>query len=322
MISKRVPRRYDRTITKVILTAAGLALALAGFFAAPAQSEMAGGVTAASYLKIGLGARSAGMGGAFTALADDGSAAHWNPAGLAQSRRSELMLSHFSWLQDISIEYAAFASPMGDRAALGASFLYVNYGVIEGYENNVQTANTSAYNYAASLSGSYYASDKVSLGATVKLISEGLGDVTASTFAFDAGLLADAGRVRFGAALSNLGGGLKFINETEKLPAALRVGVAALPFGSAITTSVEVESPFEGNMIIRSGFEYNFNGSYFLRSGYSVFPTQEQRDPASGLSFGAGLRLSAYELNYAFSPQENLAGESIHRFSLSLRFGG
>ena len=45
---------------------------------------------------FGLGARAMGMGGAFIAVADDYSALHWNPAGLAQIHRIELFgsLSH------------------------------------------------------------------------------------------------------------------------------------------------------------------------------------------------------------------------------------
>lgn len=41
---------------------------------------------------VGSGARAAGMGNAFTAVADDASAASWNPAGLVQLERPELSL--------------------------------------------------------------------------------------------------------------------------------------------------------------------------------------------------------------------------------------
>ena len=37
----------------------------------------------AAFLKIGTGARPEAMGGAYTALADDVSALHYNPAGLS-----------------------------------------------------------------------------------------------------------------------------------------------------------------------------------------------------------------------------------------------
>ncbi len=58
------------------------------------RERASAGTYAAEFLRIGVGARAMGMGGAFTALADDGSAFYWNPAGLAGVRRAELMFEH------------------------------------------------------------------------------------------------------------------------------------------------------------------------------------------------------------------------------------
>lgn len=44
------------------------------------------------FSRAGSGARAAGMGNAFVAVSDDGTAASWNPAGLAQLRKPELSL--------------------------------------------------------------------------------------------------------------------------------------------------------------------------------------------------------------------------------------
>lgn len=44
--------------------------------------------------RTGSGARAAGMANAFVAVSDDGTAASWNPAGLAQLRKPELALVH------------------------------------------------------------------------------------------------------------------------------------------------------------------------------------------------------------------------------------
>jgi hypothetical protein len=51
----------------------------------------------------GSGARAAGMGNAFIAVSDDGTAASWNPAGLSQLRKPELSLVHSaSWRNPFS----------------------------------------------------------------------------------------------------------------------------------------------------------------------------------------------------------------------------
>ena len=59
-------------------------------FACPlwAVSESAGGAWA--FLTTGMGARAMGMGGAFVAVADDATAAYWNPAGLGMLDKLEL----------------------------------------------------------------------------------------------------------------------------------------------------------------------------------------------------------------------------------------
>ena len=49
----------------------------------------AGGVVAGGYALSGVGSKAIGMGGAFRGLADDWSAAYWNPAGLTQLEESE-----------------------------------------------------------------------------------------------------------------------------------------------------------------------------------------------------------------------------------------
>jgi long-chain fatty acid transport protein len=48
-----------------------------------------------SFNPVGAGARGLGMGGAFIAVADDGTASSFNPAGLAQLRRTEIALVGF-----------------------------------------------------------------------------------------------------------------------------------------------------------------------------------------------------------------------------------
>jgi long-chain fatty acid transport protein len=64
---------------------AGAAALLA--LGAPAQAQIG-----LSLNRVGSGARAAGMGDAFIAISDDGTAVSWNPAGLAQLRQPEFSL--------------------------------------------------------------------------------------------------------------------------------------------------------------------------------------------------------------------------------------
>jgi len=62
---------------------------VAGFVVGFVMSTPAAG-QGVSLNRPGSGARAAGMGNAFIAVSDDGTAASWNPAGLSQLRRPEL----------------------------------------------------------------------------------------------------------------------------------------------------------------------------------------------------------------------------------------
>jgi long-subunit fatty acid transport protein len=72
-----------------------LAVLLAG--AVPAHAQIS-----VSLNRSGSGARAAGMGNAFVAVSDDGTAASWNPAGLAQLRKPEFSLVYALGRQELS----------------------------------------------------------------------------------------------------------------------------------------------------------------------------------------------------------------------------
>ena len=50
------------------------------------------GTTAAQFLKVSQGARAAGMGSAFVAVADDASSMFWNVAGIARQDNNTVIL--------------------------------------------------------------------------------------------------------------------------------------------------------------------------------------------------------------------------------------
>lgn len=73
----------------------------------------AGDKYAAEFLKIGVGARALGMGEAFVAVADDGTAGYWNPAGLVFVRHREVSALHaeqFGAL--VNYDFASYVHPL------------------------------------------------------------------------------------------------------------------------------------------------------------------------------------------------------------------
>lgn len=69
----------------------------------------ADGQTDSSLNRAGSGARAAGMGDAFVAVSDDGTAASWNPAGLAQLRQPEFSLGYVA--SNRGLHYTGLRSP-------------------------------------------------------------------------------------------------------------------------------------------------------------------------------------------------------------------
>ncbi len=84
------------------VTAAVLVGCVLGAQAAHAQA-IQNVVLRNSFNPLGAGARGLGMGGAFIAVADDGTAASFNPAGLAQLRRTEFAAVGFTDLLDSTV---------------------------------------------------------------------------------------------------------------------------------------------------------------------------------------------------------------------------
>ena len=88
-----------------------------------------------SFTLIGAGARAAGMGGAFTALADDASAASFNPAGLALLIAPEISVVGAS--RSHEEDYTEFYS------------LHVEQGVVGSYDDTSTSFNAEDLNFAA-----------------------------------------------------------------------------------------------------------------------------------------------------------------------------
>lgn len=79
---------------------------------------------AGSFLKIGVGARALGLGGAFVSLADDGTAAYWNPAGLAQLKTRQITVTHaFLFKSLANHDFFNITMPLDNGMTIGMSWI-------------------------------------------------------------------------------------------------------------------------------------------------------------------------------------------------------
>lgn len=309
-----------RTLRRIILGWVFLIIvvALIGKVSVAASNA---GRTAADFLLIGVGARAAGMGGAYTAVSEGALASYWNPAGLSGVEGGEVVLGHFSWLQDITLEHGTLAYQINDKTALAASVTFLNYGQIDGYDaNGVTTGEITAYDWCGVLSVGMKTNYNISLGLSGKFINQKLDDLNASAFGVDVGVKYQTERLALAAVVANVGADMGFGGVKERLPTTVRLGVAAHPFFETFMTSLELEKKVYGGTVIRNGYEMNFSDQYYLRTGYSYYLAHNDRPFGSGISMGAGVRFTWGEVDYAFTPKERYSSETLHRLSFVLKF--
>jgi long-subunit fatty acid transport protein len=274
----------------------------------------------AAFLNVGVGARYLAMGGAGTALSDDPNSLYWNAAGLARMTQKEFTASDMELQQSTRLDYAAYAHPtsIGTFAAGGA---YVSQGSIDARTaTGLANGSFTASDAQASL-GYGRKTDLLDFGAEVKIVQSHIASAQATTFAVDLGARRAFGPVTVGAAVRNVGPGMKFDTETDDLPLRLALG-AAYKFEAGHALTVEfTNAPRAGGTDAGFGGEYKVIKNVWVRAGYTTqtaITGGTGFDAARGLTLGLGLRNERWSLDYAAVPMGELG--STHRFTVGARF--
>ena len=266
------------------------------------------GTTAANFLKIGVGARASAMGGAFTALADDGSALHWNPAGLSQIENTEVSAMYNMWFQEVKQGYLSLAfSFLGGVAGLGAN--YVDMGKIEGRdEEGNPTGDFGASDMQVLLGYGRKLSPRLMLRISAGMLQETIAGDKDSAFLGNVGILLKmSDSFSFGLACQNIGSDLG----EDPLPLTYRGGVA-LNLRS-LSVAADAVKAIDDDIYFCTGLEWWIGNILALRGGYRT-----GQDVGSGISAGVGLRISKINLDYAYVPYGDLG--NTHRVSLGIKF--
>lgn len=300
---------------------------------------------AAEFLKIGVGARALGMGGAFVSLSNDASATYWNPAGLVQLENREALGMHasqFGGVVDHDVIGVVTPIKTGDRrTAIGITFIRLGVDEINvtkdakvGEDANglpiidqSKVRKKSAYDLAFLLSYARSMGDRWSAGVNLKLIRQSLvGEGASFGVGADLGLHFHPNQnLAFGVRLADITTTQLYwdTGRRETVAPSIIIGghttraLAALQ--GTITVGVNAGFSFEGQQADQfetgdisgnflPGAEYWFRQTVALRVG----------SDAGNFTAGAGVRYKQVGADYAYLSHDEL--DSTHRVSALVRF--
>ena len=168
------------------------------------------GTSVAQFLKIGVSARTIAMGEAFVAVANDVSAIHTNPAGLARIHANEAMFTHTNWIAQTNFEFGAFALNLGTMGTLG--FMVQSFSSGDMAVRTVEKPDgTGEFFHVQNLAGAIaYArnlTENFSVGLSLKYVREEIWHMSSNAFAVDIGTLFHTPfwGIRLGASITNFG---------------------------------------------------------------------------------------------------------------------
>jgi hypothetical protein len=277
------------------------------------------GTTAANFLKIPVAVIPAALGESYTAMVGPDSILY-NPAGLGLLSYSSFSGGHNQYIDSITQEYAAltYRSAYG---TVGACFSMLSSGQITAYDKDdmiIGHTGTSHRFWALSFAQSWphFNQDigkldpmlitpswtkvspvldyrpktyRVSVGASLKNVSERLDKMSSSAYTLDAGAMLVLPRhFHLGASAQNIGGTQKFFAETYKLPGVLRAG-AAKDFHSVndiliVTAVSDIVKYSDAPVFNTAGIELDIMRMFQFRLGY-----KSRRDAGSNVSGGFGM---------------------------------
>ncbi|MFH0990863.1 MAG: PorV/PorQ family protein [bacterium] len=291
--------------------------------------------TSAQFLGIPIGGRALAMGGASVSSMNDISCVYFNPGAFVQAKKTEAMFSNTNWLVDSRLRWIGGMVNFDGANAIAVSITQLDYGdeevTTELYPNGTGQY-WSAQDLSIAISYARSLTDRFSIGGSVKYISQQVWNESASTIAFDAGLLFVTGfhDMRLGMSISNFGGDLsldgrdlntkididpsnpgsnktlvgKLKVDSWPIPIFFRVGLGLDLLNTpeyAVTIAADAIRPNDNVLTLNLGGEVSLFKTVFLRAGYKSLL---QQDSEEGLTFGIGARyeldgFAAFELNYA-----------------------
>ncbi len=284
------------------------------------------GTTTGQVLKLDTSARGAALGGAFLALADDASAAFYNPAGLVRAERPQCVLSYVALPANLTYATGSFGMKVTDGQAFGLTF-----GGLASEEMPVRTPHrpegtgeTFVYStFHAGLCYSRWMTDRFSFGVGARYLRINFMDdeYTVDTWSASLGSLYDVGwrDTRFGVVISNFGPDITAISESYGQPLSISLGVFTRGWETdahRLDVVALGSRPRDTTEQYAVGVEYWYEGILALRGGYRFTHDALSWAGGAGLNVRTGRR--SLRVDYAYLDWDTLGG--THQVSLALAF--
>ncbi|MBD3182329.1 hypothetical protein GF312_08560 [Candidatus Poribacteria bacterium] len=299
---------------------------------------------AGEFLNVGAGARALGMGGAFVAVADDGTTGYWSPGGLPALEYREVSFMHCQQFDSlVRTNFISYVHPKSPLGAFGISWLRLGVediprtGYVDSNKNMIQDFDDKNDNGIKD-PGEYYIEkpyiadyfddiedgiflsyglnvvEGLSMGLNFKIIRQSLGQHSSSGWGLDLGALYELYKgFRFGINFQDLPKTRirwGITEHEEEIPASVKFGAAytadITSLKSVVTLAWNVDTKYDTTM--HYGLEWWLVDILALRAGLDE----------GQLSVGTGLRMSSFQVDYAFVGHDDLG--STHRVSTSVRF--
>jgi len=276
-----------------------------------------------------IGARPLGLGKAFVALADDGSAIFLNPAGLARTGSLKLMSFYATpfpdWSDNVIVALGA-ALPDVFGLTLGAGYINdTTSGIILNSTEYSQTKQQFLLGFAEKLD------EKLALGINLNVMTIGasiqsplLASTVGSGMDLDAGLLYKMREgLTLGANLQNvlpasLGGKFTYDSgDSASLPANLKAGLS-WKFRGDYNLLFDLDYPLEKirPVLMHLGLEFLPNGLIALRGGLDQSPQTPGTGVYTHTTLGLGLNLRGYTFDYTYYKHGDSSGRVTNYLSM------
>jgi tetratricopeptide (TPR) repeat protein len=267
-----------------------------------------------SVFMTGAGSRPDGMGGAFTAVADDLSAIHYNPAGLINIKKQEISLLYYPLYESASYSSASYGQTLLNFGTIAASFFRFSADSMEGYDQAGNfTSDFGSDQYMMTLSYGRSMIEGLSAGANISIYYSKMSRFNYAGFGADLGVLySPFAFLSAGLMVRNIiTPAFSMQSVTETIPRTYTFGlmarhqIAEFEFKAALDASIGEKEGFKE----RAGVELKWSGIAALRAGYGD----------GDFTFGAGLALYGAKFDYAYVGNSNFG--RMDRFTISYVFG-